>query len=64
MQKIDEEEQAEDGNSWVKFYDESDKRVFYKQEEGLVYGTIMTDCITDAGICETMACYDNFEVLE
>ena len=64
MQLIDQEEQVEDGSCWVKFYDEPDKRVFYKQEEGLVYGTIMTDCITDAGICETLACYDNFEVLE
>ena len=32
MQLIDQEKQVEDGSCWVKFYDEPDKRVFYKQE--------------------------------
>jgi len=53
---------TEDG--WQKYYDEPDKRTFYKQEEGYAYGSVITDCIVDASIQETIGCYDNIEILD
>ena len=50
-------------NGWNKYYDEPDKRVFYKEEEGNPYGSVITDCVVDAPWDYALACYDNLEVL-
>ena len=36
-----------DGSNWVKCTDEPDKRVFYKQENGYAYGSVITDNIIE-----------------
>jgi hypothetical protein len=38
--------------------------VFYKQEDGYQYGSILTDSIIEAGFTQTLCCYDNIEVLD
>ena len=53
-----------EGQDWVKYYDEPDKRVFYKQEDGYIYGSVLTDCIVEASLTHTLCCYDNLEVLD
>lgn len=63
MQNTDYDETPEDGQ-WIRYYDEEDKRVYYKQEEGKAYGTVMCDSVTNAGLTETLACYDNLTLLE
>lgn len=50
-------------SGWIKYYDEPDKRVFYKEEEGNPYGSVITDCVVDAPFTHTLACYDNLEIL-
>jgi hypothetical protein len=60
LHKTDEQED----DKWIKYYDEPDKRVFYKQEDGFVYGSILTDCIIEASMTHALCCYDNLEVLD
>jgi hypothetical protein len=38
--------------------------VFYKQEEGYAYGSVITDCVTNANVTKVLACYDNLELLD
>jgi hypothetical protein len=47
----------------VIYYDEPDKRTFYKKEEGKVYGSVITDTVIDAPCQQVMGCYDNLPVL-
>lgn len=54
----------QEGQDWTKYYDEPDKRVFYKQEDGYMYGSVLTDCIVEASLMHTLCCYDNLEVLD
>ena len=49
---------------WTKYYDEPDKRLFYKEEEGYPLGTVITDCVIEAEIGSVIACYDNLEICE
>jgi hypothetical protein len=53
-----------EGTSWIKCTDEPDKRVFYKQENGCAYGSIITDNIIETNLAFPVACFDNFEIMD
>lgn len=55
-------ETEQDG--WVIYYNEPDKRTFYKQEEGMAYGSVITDNIIQHSLDKVLACYDNLEILD
>jgi len=61
---LDDQESLPEEERWTVYYDEPDKRVYYKQEEGLPYGSVLTDCVIEAGFTETVACFDNVKILE
>ena len=47
----------------MKYYDEADKRLFFKIKEGEAFNLILTDCVIEANLGQTLATYDNFEIL-
>ena len=49
-------------SGWIKYYDYPDIRVFYKDEEGAVFGSILTDTIVESNISKLIAVWDNLEV--
>jgi hypothetical protein len=51
-------------NGWTIYHNEHDKRTFYKQEPGCLYGSVITDCVVEAPMDHVVACYDNIEVCE
>lgn len=50
--------------TWTKYCEEPDRKIFYKQENGMPFATTLSDCVVEAGLMETIACYENVEVLE
>lgn len=49
---------------WTFYIDEPDKRTYYKKLEGEENQFIvLTDTVCDANIGQTVACYDNFDVI-
>lgn len=51
-------------SGWTKYYDYPDLRIFYKDEEGEVFGSIVTDTIVDTSVMKTVAVWDNLEVFD
>ena len=49
-------------SGWTKYYDYPDVRIFYKDEEGAVFGSILTDTIVDTSVQKLLAVWDNLEV--
>lgn len=49
-------------SGWTKYYDYPDIRIFYKDEEGEVFGSIMTDTIVDTNLIKLLAVWENTEV--
>lgn len=48
---------------WTRHCEEPDKRVYYKQENGYAFGSVLTDCIIESNMQQAIACYDNIEIL-
>jgi len=49
-------------SGWTKYYDYPDIRIFYKDEEGAVFGSILTDTIVESSLPKLLAVWDNLEV--
>lgn len=62
MQKSTEGQNPQNG--WQLKYNEPDKKIFLKLENGFETCTTLSDCIIDADYIETFACFENLEILE
>lgn len=61
---LEDQESRPEEERWTKYFDEPDKRVFYKKEGDSELMTVMTDCVIEANFGEALACYENREILD
>jgi hypothetical protein len=56
---LEDQDSRPENKRWTKYFDEDDKRVFYKKEGDSEIMTVLTDCVMNSKVTEALCTYDN-----